>query len=155
MLVKFESVLFVLIITTLFQIKQAKPIQKEDQSVSSTYDNIESEKEELNQLLKIVNSLKFILTEDENGNMIMTSDKKTILDELIKKYIQNKFDLLENEESKSGSVDPTNDYPIKKSFKKSWNLPIESLKWYSQNSAKSNAPQEMYDQLVGAFHNTK
>ena len=38
-------------------------------------------------------------------------------------------------------------------FKKSWNLPVKSLKWYAQNSAgKSNEPQEMYDQLVGAFH---
>jgi hypothetical protein len=123
MLLRFESILFVLIITTLIQMKQARSIQKEDET---KVENIESEREELNQLL---NLLKI---------------------EIIKK-------LIENEDSKMVEIKRGlyEDYPIKKGFKKSWNLPIESLKWYSQNSAKSNAPQEMYDQLVGAFHNSK
>jgi hypothetical protein len=31
-------------------------------------------------------------------------------------------------------------------------LPMKSLKWYAQNTAKSKAPQEMYDQLAGAMY---
>ena len=79
-----------------------------------------------------------------------------MLAELIQMYMESRIEdgkiKKPNEEdwNESGSNDL---YAVKKSFKKSWNLPIESLKWYSQNTRKSNAPQEMYDQLIGAFHN--
>ena len=86
--------------------------------------------------LSQLHALNINQNSDELGE---TVSKKIVMKEYQKRFFETKKEYLKN---------------VPENFdKKSWNIPLQSLKWYAQSRIKSNKPQMMYEMLHRLLHN--